>query len=865
MGQIVATANGDHEALRRTAPPREVLAAEALRVCAEAVEALEREDAITALDAAATAVRLARRSGDGAVEGRARSIYGRSLGFNGRLRSGLSQIDRAAQLLEGADLGAALIHQGALLYKVGKPAAALVACERALELLPDSAVHHRARALNNIGIFLLYLGRHEEGRRSLTESMRLHLVSGQPAYAAQTHGNLAMAIARAGDLAGSLRAFDAAAAELHSLGLFEGQNLVAKAEVLLDAGLGREVQRELPPVIAALNATGMRVDAAEGQLYLALGLLSLGDPGAIDAARDARQRFCQVGSAGWAAMAGLVEVRARCLAGAASEASLTEARRVVVALAHRRLRPYELEARLLCGQLAERLGRTAEARRMWREVASERERGPVRQRALGWEALARLRLLEGNRSGSLRAADAGLRAIERHRDAIGAADLRAGASSQGVELAGMALRLAITGHDAGGVLRWAERWRAGALYRGPVLPPSDPLLADLLNEVRRVARAIRREAGSGRTTDELERQMARLERAVDARVRSRALPRDVGSGSRRGPLDIDDLRQALGGRALVEYVECDGALMAVVVDDRRCVLRPLGRAEDAELHARSTLFALRKLARLGPRSPAVAPALAGFRARLGVLERTLVGPIRSLVEGRDTVVVPTGRLHAIPWRVLVGDGAAVSVAPSAALWQRAACARRPPGGAGDVVAVAGPGLPGAAQEIDLVRRHHATSTALEGDEATVKAVSAAIDGAGLVHLAAHGDLRGDNPLFSSFRLVDGPQTVYDLQCLAEPPDVVVLSACNSALSQVDAGDELLGLVSSLLGLGTTTAIAAVLPIPDLATVPLMDRLHQRMAAGDRPGEALSAAAAQLDPGDPGAVAASAAFVCLGAA
>jgi len=154
---------------------------------------------------------------------------------------------------------------------------------------------------------------------------------------------------------------------------------------------------------------------------------------------------------------------------------------------------------------------------------------------------------------------------------------------------------------------------------------------------------------------------------------------------------------------------------------------------------------------------------------------------------------------------------------------------------------------------------------LTGSDATVKAVNGAIDGARLVHLAAHGDLRSDNPLFSSFRLADGPQTVYDLQCLSDAPDVVVLSACNSALSQVDAGDELLGLVASLLAFGTSTAVAAVLPISDLATVPLMDRLHQRIAAGDGPGRALSTAVSHLDLDEPASVAACAAFVCLGAA
>lgn len=182
-----------------------------------------------------------------------------------------------------------------------------------------------------------------------------------------------------------------------------------------------------------------------------------------------------------------------------------------------------------------------------------------------------------------------------------------------------------------------------------------------------------------------------------------------------------------------------------------------------------------------------------------------------------------------------------------------------------MVIVAGPDLQEAEREAEAVRRHHPSATLLAGAAATVKAVTATIDGAALVHLAAHGDLRRDNPLFSSVRLADGPQTVYDLQCVAAAPAVVVLSACNLALSEVDAGDELLGLVASLLSLGTRSAIAAALPIPDLAAVPLMDRLHQRLASGDPPGRALAGAVADVEAGDPVAVATAAAFVCLGVA
>jgi tetratricopeptide (TPR) repeat protein len=859
VGDVI---DGGSDSSTRSGSSSDLLRAEFDRLCASAAYSLQREDAAAAAVAAASAVRLARRLGDPALEGVARLIYGRSLGFTGRLRAGMGQIDRAQGLLDGPARGRALLQRSALLYKMGDPGAALDASRRALELLPPGDAD-RARALNNLGVVLLYLGQSEQAKLSLAEAERLHRQAARPAQAAESRANQAMALARLGDLVGALRAFDEAERELRTYGLIEGQIAAARAEVLLDAGLLRDVQRELPDVVAALDATGMRVDAAEGLLYLALGLVGLRDPAAVDAARGSRRRFHQAGAPGWEAMASLVEMRARWVGNDISEGALADARRTVAALRRRRLHPYELEAELVCGQLAEALGREGDARRRFERVASERGRGTVRQRAMGWEALARLRVLLGNRPGALRAADAGLRVIERHRDAIGAADLRAGASSQGVELAALALRLAVAGSDPLTVLRWAERWRAGALYRRPIVPPADPVVAELLAELRQTAQAVRTQAAEGRPVGELERRMARFERALADRVRHTAVASDPdGRPGSPGALGVQELRSSLGHRALIEYVECSGELLAVVLDERRCVLRRLGGADDVARSVSAACFALRKLARLRPDSPAVPRALEGFAARLRALRASLLGPLQGLVDDRELVIVPTGRLHAAPWQLLVGAGQVVAVAPSAALWQRASSR---PGTSGDVVGVAGPGLPGALREIDAVGRHHDRFVGLTGAEATVAAANEAIDGARLVHLAAHGDVRGDNPLFSSFRLADGPQTVYDLQCLSEAPQVVVLSACNSGLSEVDAGDELLGLVASLLAIGTRTAIAAVLPISDLATVPLMDGLHRRMASGNRPGVALARAASEMHPEDPAAIAATAAFVCLGAA
>lgn len=67
-------------------------------------------------------------------------------------------------------------------------------------------------------------------------------------------------------------------------------------------------------------------------------------------------------------------------------------------------------------------------------------------------------------------------------------------------------------------------------------------------------------------------------------------------------------------------------------------------------------------------------------------------------------------------------------------------------------------------------------TALAGGAATVEAVTTAMDGARLAHLAAHGQIHPENPLFTSLQFADGPLTVYDVERLRCPPHIVVLAA-----------------------------------------------------------------------------------------
>ena len=134
----------------------------------------------------------------------------------------------------------------------------------------------------------------------------------------------------------------------------------------------------------------------------------------------------------------------------------------------------------------------------------------------------------------------------------------------------------------------------------------------------------------------------------------------------------------------------------------------------------------------------------------------------------------------------------------------------------------------------------------------------------LAHIAAHGTFRADSPLFSSLRMADGPIVVHDFERLDRSPYRIILSCCGTALLASVGADELLGLVTALLPLGTAGVVACSAPVNDAAVLPLMLALHKGLGAGLSLAEALRDARAAL-PGDALHQATGWAFSTFGAA
>ncbi len=162
---------------------------------------------------------------------------------------------------------------------------------------------------------------------------------------------------------------------------------------------------------------------------------------------------------------------------------------------------------------------------------------------------------------------------------------------------------------------------------------------------------------------------------------------------------------------------------------------------------------------------------------------------------------------------------------------------------GPPLLVAGPGLAHAEPEVARLAEIYPGARRLAGEQATVSAALAALDGVPVAHFAVHGHHDRENVLFSRLDLADGPLMAYDVQGLAVPPEQVILSACDVGRAVVRPGDEILGFTAALLYAGTAGVISSVTRVPDDDAVRVMTAFHRELAAGAGPATALARASA----------------------
>jgi tetratricopeptide (TPR) repeat protein len=805
-------------------------------------------------------MRLARASGRPEREVDVQATLGAALAWTGRSQQGLALLNRAVAASRGDLTGRVLMRRASVLLDLGRFHEAHQDLSRALSYFRRTGdTVWEARSLTHRAAVFLGLGLPGRAAADYARAEEMYATSGQEfEYAKARHNSGCVALIR-GDLSEALAYFDDARNRYDTLGETNLDLVVDRCSALLAAGLTEEAAQETVAALSRLPPEGgIAYKKAEVLFAAATAALAAGRPSdAKEHARRARRLFRTQGRPHWEARATLVLAEARYAVGEHSMALLRYAEQVAARLDAIRvceaIRVGEaIQAHLLAGRIALSRGSVTQAGPHLEHAAKSRRGGPPLPRSVAWLARALQAEARGNARATVIACARGLDALEEHQMRLGATELRAYGTAHGAELATLAQRDALKRGDVRRLLFWSERWRATALAARSAPPGEDKLLAGELEALRSVSRLLGETEMAASRRSALERERRRLETAVQARTRRTPGGQEPGEGQ----FDLDELFAELGPATLIELVTVDSVLHAVVVANRRVHLYMVGSVPEREVQMNR--FVLRRLARGRPH-PGDERVL---KHRGAELEAALLGEAAARLGDGPVVVIPPGRLQAVPWTLMPSlRDRVVTVAPSASTWLRARRMRPP--SRRRVALVVGPGLATQGAEVEPLRSRYPSSEVLGHGDATAAHVLGALDGAWLAHIAAHGSFRADNPMFSSILLDDGPLIVHDFERLGRAPYQLVLAGCDSGVAAPVGADELLGLVSSLAPLGAAGIVASMVPVNDLALVPVMLALHDALHRGATLPEALLAARrAVVD--DPQAEATAHSFMALGA-
>jgi CHAT domain-containing protein/tetratricopeptide (TPR) repeat protein len=804
-------------------------------------------------------VALAERVGDVLAAGEARTTLAFLLVELGQTRAALTATDHALSVLRGVPAARARATRALVLHRASRFREARYEYDAALSVFRRAKDRDwEARVLHNRGLVSLELGDTHEALADLRASREYSLSMGETVDAADALFNMGVALECAGDVPAALELFDQADTEWGDLE--RPQRWLGRVDAYLNVGLVAEAIANARAAIEWLAEREWKAQSAHAKLSLATSLLSLSPPdleGATAAAEGARVLFRAQDRREAEAVAEYVLFKALLLGSRASW-DVSRIRDVAGRLSDAGNDSAASDLRSSAGVSALKAGDVDRARVVLGPLTALERARPLDVRTRAWFARALLAECDGDLPEAVSALRRSWQCVEAQRSFLGATELRASASTHATAVVETGVRLARAEGSAPRVFEWAERGRSSALRTSPALPPDDPDLA----------RALARLRTASRTEDE-----ARLDGEADrsaraARVRSEAdvlrITRRTGGPTARAsrPVSAHAVRASIGTDTFIHYVADGDTLLAVVVRREGIRLVDLGQLAQTRAACETATFALRRILTGFGTSSGQRAASAALGSALQMLDDALVRPLAEHLRG-SVVVCPCSDLTTVPWPALPSlKGRSPRIAPSATTWL--AAQERPSAVDPRALLVAGPDLPGAYAETELIARLHVNSETLIGESARVGPVLDKLERSDIVHIAAHGVLRRDNPLFSAVELADGPLTGYDLESMAHVPSCVVLSACSSGAGHATVADETLGLAWILLGRGARHVVAPLLPVPDASTTPLMVALHAALRDGCGAPEALSAAAAGVSPDDVRGVAVASVFVAYGA-
>jgi CHAT domain-containing protein len=235
------------------------------------------------------------------------------------------------------------------------------------------------------------------------------------------------------------------------------------------------------------------------------------------------------------------------------------------------------------------------------------------------------------------------------------------------------------------------------------------------------------------------------------------------------------------------------------------------------------------------------------------LYEMLFKPVEKFLEGVHTLgISPHGSLHYLSFATLFDgksflvDRYAFFYVPSAAVLEYTLDRRtQRPYRSPRVLAVGNPDLgdpvfdlPFAEEEVGAIKWNFAEMTILTGKEATESRVVNNISDYDIIHIASHGEFDPNTPLLSAVKLsapkdqtftkreFDGTLDAGEIFGLRMNADMVFLSACQTGLGKINAGDDIVGLNRSFFFAGTHTVISSLWRVSDVSTAVLIKTFYR---------------------------------------
>lgn len=813
------------------------------------------------------AANVAEAIGDALEAARARHTSVHSLARLGRYDEAISAGRRALQAFQQAGdhlfAGKSAVNLGVTYRMRDQPAEALRYFDQARPVFRDVPVA-LAQIESNRAEALLDLNRFEESERAFNAALALFEQHGVHRGARIVEGNLADLMSRQGRLEQALRHFersrsflerDAAPGDLARI-------QAEQAEALAAVGMLNEAAQEYRNALPVLEECGLQAEAGRASEGLArvLALLGRFDESRTALAAAARI-FNELAQTTALARVRLIEGQIESATGDRNSArrlfcsalELSVQRPAESAIAELHLGLLDLED----GQLESAEARLTRAT----DIAASLNLAPLLADA--HHARARLHSAMGSPQAARTEFERALQQVERVRGTLQAERFRAAFLGNRLALFEDFARLLVaerTPDEAFGVVERAKSRALLDLVASAVAlteqTPGDASSesTQLSNELARVRAELNAwysrlepHGVSGGPmvaedwlvqTRQREQQLAMLESRLGAAQPTPGLFTSIA--------DVRAVQEALGARAaLIEYFIARGRLMAFVITRQEVVaFGDLGPARMIGEQIERIRFQIDRAIAWSVRAKNVNTLLDDVRREFQALHRLIWAPLLAVLENaRRIIIVPHGPLHGVPFHAL-WDGAQYLVerhelmyAPSASVFVQLAPDRpRTPLNSRGAVVVGVPdaAAPGIEMEARSVAQTLPNARLLMGNEATAKRFLESAADAEVLHLACHGRFTTSAPWASGLRLADRWLTLRELYQMRLSATLVCLSGCETGVTTVHAGDELIGLLRGFIAAGASNVLVSLWTLPDQSAADFMASLYSMCYSSNQP-------------------------------